>query len=133
MITQSAQRPPLDVNVRMSDQLDSDQSSRRYNRHRMLTLRKSAECTLPGKSLEAVCLSVLAAGALIRVILRGRTSGESFSGNCISHLTRTVSCKPAAKCAIVQLRTLSLILRIPAFTHKVTRGCAREMIQATEL
>ena len=45
------------------------------------------------KSLEAVCLSaglsVLAAGALFRVALRGRISGESFSGNCISHLTRT--------------------------------------------
>ena len=63
----------------MSDQLGSDQMSRPYNRYPVKT----------AKSLDAVCLSVLAAGALIRVVLRGRTSGESFSGNCISHLTRT--------------------------------------------
>lgn len=47
VIRQSAQRPLVDLNVRMSDQLVSDQSSRRYVTE-MLTLRKSAECTLPG-------------------------------------------------------------------------------------
>ncbi len=93
--------------------------------------RKSAECTLPGQnSLEAVCLSVLAAGALIR---EGAPAGKAFLAT-VSVISQEqhvlVSCKPAAKCAIVRLRTLSLILRIPALTHKVTRGCAREMIHS---
>ncbi len=43
----------------MSDQLGSDQMSRPYNRYPVKT----------AKSLDAVCLSVLAAGALIRVVL----------------------------------------------------------------
>lgn len=39
-----------------------------------------------GGSLEAVCLSVFAAGALTR---EGAPAGKAFPGNCISHLART--------------------------------------------
>ena len=49
LVIRQSERPLVDLNVRMSDQLVSDQSSRRYVTE-MLTLRKSAECTLPGQN-----------------------------------------------------------------------------------